>query len=126
LWSEFHKLINSIWIKEQLSDQWEESIIVPIPKKGDKIDCSNYREISMAFSYTILSNILLSRLSPYTDKIIGDHQYGFRRNRWTTDQVFCILQILEKIGSTMRQYISYSYTSRKPMIQLGGKYCIIF
>jgi len=44
----------------------------------------------------ILSNILLSRLSPYTEEIIGDHQCGFRRNRSTTDHMFCIRQILEK------------------------------
>jgi sorting nexin-29 len=41
-------------------------------------------------------NILLSRLIPYIVEIIGDHQCGFRRNRSTTDQIFCIRQILEK------------------------------
>jgi hypothetical protein len=41
-----HKLINSIWNKEELPDQWKESIIVPIHKKGDKTDCNNYRGIS--------------------------------------------------------------------------------
>jgi hypothetical protein len=44
----------------------------------------------------LLSNILLSRLIPYADKIIGDHQCGFRSNRSTTDQIFYIRQILEK------------------------------
>jgi hypothetical protein len=44
----------------------------------------------------------------YIDEIIGDHQFGFRRNRSTTDQIFCIRQILEKNGSTMKQHISYS------------------
>jgi hypothetical protein len=46
--------------------------------------------------YKTLSNILLSRLSPYVDEIIGDHQCGFRRNRSITDQIFCSHQILEK------------------------------
>jgi hypothetical protein len=50
----------------------------------------------LSTSYKILSNILLSKLSPYVDEIIGDHQCGFRRNRSTTDQIFCIRQILEK------------------------------
>jgi hypothetical protein len=40
--SEIHKLITSIWNKEELPEQWKESIIVPIYKKGDKTDCSNY------------------------------------------------------------------------------------
>jgi hypothetical protein len=44
----------------------------------------------------ISSNILLSRLVPYIDEIIGNRQCGFRRNRSTTDQIFCIRQILEK------------------------------
>jgi len=39
---------------------------------------------------------LLSRLIPYTQEIMGNHQCGFRRNRSTTDHIFCIRQILEK------------------------------
>jgi hypothetical protein len=42
-----HKLINSVWNKEELPDQWKESIIVPIHKKGEKTDCNNYRGISL-------------------------------------------------------------------------------
>jgi hypothetical protein len=54
---------------------------------GVKTDCNNYHGISLlSTSYKILSNILLSRLSPYIDEIIGDHQCGFRRNRSTTVQ----------------------------------------
>jgi hypothetical protein len=80
-----------------LPEQWKESIIVPIYKKGDSTDCSNYRGISLlSTSYKILSKILLSRLTPYVDEIIGDHQCGFRRNQSTTDQIYCIRQILEK------------------------------
>jgi hypothetical protein len=96
LLSAIHKLINSIWNKEEEPDQWKESIIVPIHKKGDKTDCNNYRGISLLSSYKILSNILHSRLSPYVDEIIGNHQCTFRHNRSTTDQIFFILQILEK------------------------------
>jgi hypothetical protein len=40
--SEIHKLMNSVWNKEELPEQWKESIIVPIYKKGDETDCSNY------------------------------------------------------------------------------------
>jgi hypothetical protein len=78
---EIRKLIKLIWNKEELPHQWKESIVVPIHKKGDKIDCSNYRGISLLLtSYKFLSNILLGRLTPYADEIIGDHQCGFRRN----------------------------------------------
>jgi hypothetical protein len=40
--SEIHKLIRLIWNKEELPHQWKQSIVVPIHKKGDKTDCSNY------------------------------------------------------------------------------------
>jgi hypothetical protein len=70
---------------------------VPVHKKGDKADCNNYRGMSLlSTSYKILSNILLSRLGPYIDEIIGDHHRGLQRNRSTTDQIFSIWQILEK------------------------------
>ena len=70
---------------------------VPIYKKGAKTVCSNYRGISLLpTTYKILSNILLSRLTPYAEEIIGDHRCGFRRNRSTTDHIFCIRQILKK------------------------------
>jgi hypothetical protein len=41
IWSEIHKLVDSVWNKEELSEQWKESIVVPVCKKGDKTDCSN-------------------------------------------------------------------------------------
>jgi hypothetical protein len=47
LWSEVHKLVNSIWNKEELPEQWGESIIAPIYKKDDETDCSNYCGISL-------------------------------------------------------------------------------
>jgi hypothetical protein len=97
LLSAIQKRSNSVCNKEKLPDHSKESIIVPIHKKGDKTDCSNYRGISLlSTSYKILSNILLSRLVPYIDEVIGDHQCWFWHNRSTTDQIFCIPQIMEK------------------------------
>jgi hypothetical protein len=58
---------------------------------------NNFRGISLlSTSFKTLFNIVISRLSPYMDEIIGDHQCGFQCNRSTTDQIFCIYQILEK------------------------------
>jgi hypothetical protein len=61
-------------------------------------------------SYRILSNILLSGLIPYSGEIIGDHQFGFCRNRSVTDQIFYIHQILEKkweYNGTVHQLFIY-------------------
>jgi len=104
---EIHKLITSILKKEELLEEWKESIIVPIHKKGDKADCDNYRGIShLPTIYKILSNILLSRLIPHATEIIGEHQCGFRPNRSNIVHIFCIRQILEKNGNTVNQFIS--------------------
>jgi len=55
-----HTLVNSISNQEELPEKWKESIIVPIHKKGDKTDCSNYTGISrLSTTYTVLSKILL-------------------------------------------------------------------
>jgi hypothetical protein len=75
--SAIHKLINSIWNKEELPGEWKESIFVSIHKKDDKADCNNYCGISLLSTwYKILLNIH-SRLSSYIDEIIGDRQCGF-------------------------------------------------
>jgi hypothetical protein len=80
--SAIHKCINSVWNEEELPQQWKESITVPIYKKGDKTDCSNYYGTPLlSTTYKILSNILLSRLTSYAEEIIGKHLYVFKRNR---------------------------------------------
>ena len=75
---EIHKLFVSIWNKELLPEEWKELIIVPIYKKHDKTECSNYSGISLLPTmYKILSNILLSKFISYAQEISGDHQCGF-------------------------------------------------
>ena len=74
-------------------------IIVPMYKKGDKTDCGNYMCITLLPTmYKILCNILILRLTPYAEEIIGDHQCQFRRNRSNTDHMFWFRQIFEKKG----------------------------
>jgi len=92
---EIHKLIISIWNKEELPAEWKKAIVVPMHKKGDKTDCSSYRSITLLpTTYKISSKILLSRLNPYAEEIIGDHQCEIHCNRSTTDHIFCVHQIL--------------------------------
>jgi len=72
-------------------------MIVLIYKKADKTDCSNCTGLSLlSATYKILSNILLSRLTPNAEEINGDHQCGFGCNRSTAAHIFRIHQILKK------------------------------
>jgi hypothetical protein len=57
---EIHKLITSMWNREEWPEEWRQSITVRVYKKGDKTDCSNYTGISLLpNTYKSLSNILL-------------------------------------------------------------------
>jgi hypothetical protein len=106
--SEIRRLIKLIWRKEELRHQWKESIVVPIHKKDDKNICSNHRGTSLLSTlYKILSNILLSKLNPYADKLLGITDVDFG----VTEQRLIKLSISgrywRKHGSIMAQYISY-------------------
>ncbi|KAI5717474.1 hypothetical protein M8J77_006391 [Diaphorina citri] len=90
-------LIQEIWKEEKMPSEWTKAVIIPIHKKGDKKECGNYRGISLLnTTYKILSLIILERLKPFTDEIVGDYQAGFKKNKSTTDQIFSLRQILEK------------------------------
>jgi len=76
-----HKFLNSIRNNEELSEDWKESIIVPTARRDDKTDCCNYRGLSLlSTTCRMLSNILLSLLTPYAEEIIVDYQGGFQRH----------------------------------------------
>jgi hypothetical protein len=75
--SEIHKLISSIWNNEELPERWKELLIPPIYKKGDKIDCSNYRGISLC---THIQNSITHpsvKVNPIGIGLTGDHQSKF-------------------------------------------------
>ncbi|XP_052565823.1 uncharacterized protein LOC128093352 [Culex pipiens pallens] len=92
-----HSLIVRIWESEQLPEEWKEGVICPIYKKGDKLDCENYRAITILnAAYKVFSQILFSRLSPIAEDFVGSYQAGFVVGRSTTDQIFTVRQILQK------------------------------
>jgi len=105
---EIHKLIKSIWNKEELCEEWKESIFVCIYMKGDNTDCINYRGISLlSTTYKIVSNILLSRLTHMQRKLLGIITVDFD----TKDQLLIIysafVKYLRKNWNKIKQCINY-------------------
>ena len=109
-----------------MPEEYKELITVPIFKKGNVTDCSNCRGISLfPTTYKILSNNLLSKLTPYAEETIGDHQRGLRRNRSITDHIFCIRQILEKKLEYNEAVHQLFIDFKQAYVQLGGRFYII-
>src|SRR6478609_337302 len=92
-----HHLCQSVWGSEPVPDEWKKAIIVPIHKKKDKMDCNNYRGVSiLCHCSKVYSNIQLRRMRKRMDEILAEEQAGFRAQRNTTEQIFVLRQVVEK------------------------------
>ena len=85
---QIHELCNKAWHEGTIPEEWSKSILVPIPKKGDLSQCSNYRTISL-INHTgkILLTVLLNRLKSQLDPYLSEEQAGFRKDRSTIHQI---------------------------------------
>ena len=87
-----------------MPDQWDEGVLIPIHKKGEKLVCSKYRDICLlGTAYKIFTMILYERLLPYAESCITDYQAGFRRGRSTVDQLFTIRQLIDRFWEYNKQ-----------------------
>ena len=73
------------------------SVIIPIPKKGNAKECSNYHTIALiSHASKVMLKILQARLPQYMNRELPDVQAGFRKRRGTRDQIANICWIMEK------------------------------
>lgn len=101
------ELIQKVWDKEEMPNDWQEAIVVPIHKKGDKEDCSNFRGISLlSIPYKVMSKIVLNRIEEYTCEIILEHQAGFMKGRSTTNQIFILKEIISKYWEFNKEFFA--------------------
>mgnify|MGYP003519696127 CR=1 FL=1 len=109
-----YQLCNRIWTDEVFPDEWKKAIIVPLHKKKDKLDCNNYRGISLlCHSSKIFTSILLDRITTKTDEILSEEQAGFRASRSTIDQIFTLRQMSEKYSDFSRDLFACYVDFRK-------------
>jgi len=95
--SKIKEVIKTIWRTETIPEEWKTAIICPIFKKGNPTKTENYRGISLLDTcYKILTTLILERLNPYVEEIVGKYQCGFRRGKSTADHVFSLRQIMSK------------------------------
>ena len=81
----------------------KKSIFIPIPKKGNAKECSNYRTIELiSHASKVMLKILQARLQQYVNCELPDVQAGFRKGRGTRDQIANIPWIIEKQKSSRK------------------------
>ena len=91
-----HSICQQIWKTQQGLQDWKRSVIIPIPKKDDVKECSNYNTIALiTHASKVMLKILQARLQQYMSHELPDVQAGIRKGRGTRDQIANILWIIE-------------------------------
>ena len=92
-----HSMCQQIWKIQQWPQDWKRSIFIPIPKKGNAKECSNYFTIALiSQANKEMLKILQARLHQYMNRKLPDVQAGFRKGRGTRDQIANIHWIIKK------------------------------
>ena len=92
-----HSICQQIWKTQQWPRDWKRSVFIPIPKKGNAKECSNYHTIALIWHASkVMLKILQARLQQYMNCELPDVQAGFRKGRGTRDQIANIPWIMEK------------------------------
>ena len=92
-----HSICQQIWKTQPWPQDWKSSVFIPIPKKGNAKECSNYRNIALiSHASKVMLKSLQARLQQYVNRELEDVQADFRQCRVTKDQIANICWITEK------------------------------
>ena len=92
-----HSICQQIWKTQQWPQDWKRSVFIPILKKGNAKECSNYHTIALiSHASKVMLKILQVRLQQYMNRELPDVPAGFRKGRGTRDQIDNIHWIMEK------------------------------
>ena len=89
---------------------WKRSVFIPIPKKGNAKECSNYCTIALiSHASKVMLKILQARLQQYMNQELPDVQAGLRKGRGTRDQIANIHWIIEKAREFQKKHLFLLY-----------------
>nr|CAH7736900.1 unnamed protein product [Callosobruchus chinensis] len=96
----FTELLNKAWEEKQVPDDWKIGIIIPIYKKGDSMDCNNYRGITLlSVPSKVYERLLDKKLREHIERDLDGAQSGFRKGHSIQDHIFTIKQVIQKSGT---------------------------
>ena len=83
-----HSICQQIWKTQQWPQNWKRSVFIPVPKKANAKECSNYHTITLiSRTSKVIFKILQARLHQYVNCELPDFQAGLRKGRGTRDQI---------------------------------------
>ena len=92
-----YSICQQIWKTQQWPQDWKRSVFIPIPKKGNAKEYSNYNTIALIlYASKVMLKILQARLQQYVNHELPDVHAGFRKGRGNRDQIANIRWIIEK------------------------------
>ena len=99
-----HSICQHIWKSQQGPQDWKRLVFIPILKKGNAKECSNYCTIALiSHASKLMLKILQARLQQHVNRELPDVQAGFRKSRRTRDQIANICWIIEKVREFQKQ-----------------------
>ena len=112
-----HSICQAIWKTQQWPQDWKRSVFIPIPKKGNAKECSNYCTIAFISHTTkVMLKILQASLQQYMSYELPDVQAGFRKGRGTRDQIANIHWIIKKARELQKKTSTFALlTTPKPL-----------
>ena len=111
-----HSICQQVWRTQQRPQDWKRSVFIPIPKKGNGKECSNYCTVALiSHASKVMLKILQARLQQYMNHEFPDVQAGFRKGKGTRDQIANIHWITEKARESRKTSISSLLTIPKPL-----------
>ena len=111
-----HSICQQTRKTQQWPQDWKRSVFIPISKKGNAKECSNYRTIALiSHASKVMLKILQAKLQQYMNHELPDVQAGFRKGRGTRDQIANICWIIEKAKNSRKTSISALLTMPKPL-----------
>ena len=92
-----HSTCQQIWKTQQWAQDWKRSVFIPVPKKGNAKECSNYHPVALiSCASKVMLKILQASLQQYVNHELPDVQGGFQKGRGTRDQIANIRWIIKK------------------------------
>ena len=102
-----HSICHPIWKTQQCPQNWKRPVFIPIPKKGNTKESSNYHTITLiSHASKVMLKILQARLQQYVNCELPDVRSGFRKGRRTRDQIANICWIIKKARELHKTSIS--------------------